>query len=97
MTTAGEGGYTAAVQKIYGVPPPPPEEHHEAIDNLNNIDKGMQTHSSDLEGMKQANVLLTRSNSAVRAQLAHMTIIKMKDCLHSPQSSRKLHTYVKLK
>ena len=37
VTTAGKGGYTAAVQNIYGVPPPSPEEHHEVIDHINII------------------------------------------------------------
>ena len=34
----------------------------------------MQTHSYDLEGMAQANAVLTRSKSAVMAQLKHMNV-----------------------
>ena len=45
VTTAGKGGYTAAVHKIYSVPPPHPEEYHEAIDIINTIVKGIQMHS----------------------------------------------------
>ena len=43
VTTAGKGGYTVAVQNIYGVPPPPLEEHHEAIGYLNKKFKGCRT------------------------------------------------------
>ena len=52
---AGKGGYTVAVQYIYGVLPYSPEEHHKAIDHLNIIVKEMQTQSYDLEGLAQAN------------------------------------------
>ena len=45
VTTVGKGGYTAAVQNIYGVPPPPPEEHHKAINDLHTIFQVMQTQS----------------------------------------------------
>ena len=62
------------VQNIYGVTPLPPEEYHEAIDNLNDITQGLQTHSNNLEGLSQANTRLTISNSAVMAQLAQMTV-----------------------
>ena len=34
----------------------------------------MQTQGYDLEGLAQANVVLTSSNSAVMAQLAQMTV-----------------------
>ena len=34
----------------------------------------MQTQSYDLEGLEQANEVLTRSNSALMAQLAHMIV-----------------------
>ena len=33
VTTAGKGGYIAAVKNIYGLLPPPPEDHHKPIDN----------------------------------------------------------------
>ena len=71
---SGKGGYTAAVQKIYGVLPPLTEEHHEAIDNLHTIIQVMQTHSYDLEGLAQANSFLTISNTALMMQLAHMNV-----------------------
>ena len=74
VTTAGKWIYTAAVQNIYSVPPFPPEDHHEAIGNLNNIIQGMQTHSYELEGLAQANEVLTSSNSAGMGQLAHITV-----------------------
>ena len=34
----------------------------------------MQTQDYDMGGLAQANVVLTSSNSAVMAQLAHMTV-----------------------
>ena len=43
FTTAGKGGYTLAVQNIYGVPAPPPEEHHEEVDHINTIFQVMYT------------------------------------------------------
>ena len=58
VTTAGKGGYTAAVQNIYGVPSPPPEEHHDMIDHINTISQGMQTQSYELEVLTQANAVL---------------------------------------
>ena len=74
VTTAGKGGYTATVKKIYGAPPPSPEEHHEAIKDIQTIVHGMQTQGYDLEGLAQANAVLTRSNSAVMKQLAKTTM-----------------------
>ena len=44
------------------------------IYDLNNIVQGIHTQIYDLEGLEQANVVLTRSKSAVMAQLAHMTV-----------------------
>ena len=74
VNTAGRGRYKAEVQNIYGVLPPPLEEHHEAINNLNNIVQGMKKQSYKLEGLEQANSLLTSSNSDVMSQLAEMTV-----------------------
>ena len=74
VTTTGKGGYTAAVQKLYDVPPPPPEENHGEIDNLNTIVQGIQTQSYEMVGLAQPNAALTSYNSAVMAQLAHMTV-----------------------
>ena len=34
----------------------------------------MQTQNNELEGLAQSNAVLTSSNSAVMAQLAHMTV-----------------------
>ena len=62
-----------AVQNIYGVPPPPLEEQHEAIGSLNIIMQVMQNLSYDMEGLAQANKVLTSSNSAVMEKLAQMT------------------------
>ena len=62
VTTAGKGGYTAAVQNIHGVSPPPQEEHHGAVYNLNTIYQVMQTQSYELEGLAQANAVLISSN-----------------------------------
>ena len=36
--------------------------------------QGMQTQGYELEGMTQANAVLTRSNSAVISQLVHMNV-----------------------
>ena len=72
-TTTGRWGHTVAIKKIYGVPTTPPEEHHEAIDNLHTIVQGIQTKNYKLEGLAQSNEVLTSSNTAVMAQLAHMT------------------------
>ena len=77
VTTAGKGGYTAALHNIYGVLPPYTEEDHEAIDNLNNTPQGMHTKSCEMEGMENSNAVLTSSNSAVMSQLAQM-IVTMK-------------------
>ena len=75
VTTTGKGGYPVVVQNIYSVTPtPPPEKHHEMIHNLNNFVQEIQTQSSKLKGMTQANSVLTRSNSAVMAQWAHMIV-----------------------
>ena len=74
VTTAGKGGYTATVQKIYSAPPPSPEEHHEAIEDIKKIVQGMRTQGYELEGLAQANAVLTSSNYAVTAQVAHMTV-----------------------
>ena len=74
VSTTGKGGYTAAIQNIYGVPPPPPADHHEAIYNLNTSVQGMQTHSYDLEELALANAFHTSSNSEVMAQLEQMTV-----------------------
>ena len=67
-------GYTATVQNIYGAPPRPPEDHHKVIEDIQTVVQEMQTQCYDLEGMAQANAVLTRSNSAVMAQLAQMTV-----------------------
>ena len=72
-TTTLKEHYTAAVQKIYGIPPPLPEEHHEAINDVHAIVQGIQTQSYDLGGLAQANTVLTSSNSAAMAQLAQIT------------------------
>ena len=63
------------MQKHYGVPPPPTEEYHEAINYLHTIFKDMQTQSYGLELLAQSNAVLTRSNSAVMSQLAHINVI----------------------
>ena len=74
VTTTGKGGYTAKVQNIYGAPPPSTEENNEAIEDIQTIVQGMQTQGYNLEGLAQANAVLTIPNSAVMAQLAHMTV-----------------------
>ena len=53
------------VQKIYGAPLPFLEDHHEVIEDIQTIVKEMQTQDYDLEGLSQANAVLTSSNSAV--------------------------------
>ena len=62
------------MQNIYGVPPPPPEEHHEVVEDIQKIMQVMQTKGYKLEGLSQANAVLTRLNPAVMAQLAYMTV-----------------------
>ena len=96
VTTAGKGGYTAVVHNIYGVPPPPPEEHHEAIDHIAKIVQGMQMQIHKLEGLAQANALLTSSNTAVMDQLSHMTVTmnntqeKIKTLATAPKNQTRL-------
>ena len=55
VTTTWKGGYTAAVQNIYGVPPLPPEEHHKVIDHVNIIFQGMKMQSHELEVLEKSN------------------------------------------
>ena len=62
------------VQNIYGITPPPPEEHHEEIERLKIIVQGIQTHNYHLEGLAQANAVLTSSKSVLMAQLAQITV-----------------------
>ena len=69
VTTIGKVAYTAEVKNIYGVPPPPPEDNQKAIENLNTIVQGMQIQTYELEGLEQANILITRSNSAVMEKI----------------------------
>ena len=96
VTTAGKGGYTAVVHNIYGVPPPPPEEHHEAIDHIAKIVQGMQMQIHKLEGLAQANALLTSLNTAVMDQLSHMTVTmnntqeKIKTLATAPKNQTRL-------
>ena len=68
------GGYTAKVQNIYGAPPPSTEEHHEVIKDIQTIMQWMWTQTYELEGLAQANAVLTISNSAVMAQLSQTTV-----------------------
>ena len=84
------------VHNIYGVPPPPPEEHHEAIDHIAKIVQGMQMQIHKLEGLAQANALLTSSNTAVMDQLSHMTVTmnntqeKIKTLATAPKNQTRL-------
>ena len=104
VNTAGRGRYKAEVQNIYGVLPPPLEEHHEAINNLNNIVQGMKKQSYKLEGLEQANSLLTSSNSDVMSQLAqmNMTVNAFKEQLkknpstttNPPSTKRKFYFWI---
>ena len=75
VTAAGKGGYTATVKNIYGAPPPSPEYQNEVIKDIQTTLQGMQTQGYKLEGLAQANAVLTRSKSTVMSQLAHMTVI----------------------
>ena len=68
LTTAGKGGYIAAVHNIYVVPPPPPEYDHKPIESINKIVQGMKNQIYDMEGLAQANVILTSSNLAAMVQ-----------------------------
>ena len=99
VTAARKGGYTIAVQNIHGVMPPPPEEHHNAVDNLNTIFQGMQNQIYELEGLAQANAVLTSSKYAVMAQLAHMTMAMnaMQAQLKTLASAQTNHTSSKIK
>ena len=67
-------GYTATVQNIYGAPPHPPEDHHKVIEDIQTVVQEMQTQCYDLEGMAQANAVLTILNYAVMVQLAQITV-----------------------
>ena len=62
------------IKKIYGAPPSSLEEHHELIEDIKTIVQVMQTQGYKLEGLAQANTVLTSSKSAVMAQLVHMTV-----------------------
>ena len=62
------------MRNIYGAPPHPPEQYHEAIQDIQTIVRGMQAHSYNLEGLSQANAVLTIQNSVVMSQLALMTV-----------------------
>ena len=62
------------MQNIYDAPPPHPEKYHELIEEIKTIVQGIRTQGYDLEVMAQANAVLTRSNSAVMSQLAHMNV-----------------------
>ena len=70
VTTTGKGGYTATVKNIYSAPPTSLEEHDEVIKDIQTIVQGMQTHGYELEGLAQANAVLTSLNSAVMSQLS---------------------------
>ena len=74
VTTAVKVGYTATLQNIYSEPPSSPEDHHEAIEYIQTIVQGIQTQVCNLEGLAQANAVLTTLNSAVMAQLEQMTM-----------------------
>ena len=63
-----------SVQNIYCVPPPPQEENHEVIESTKKTVQGIQTQSYEMEGMAQANEVLTSSKSLVMEQLEHMTL-----------------------
>ena len=54
--------------------PPPPEDHHETINDIHTIVQGMQMQIYDLEGLAQANTVLTSSNLVLMAQLAQMNM-----------------------
>ena len=62
------------MQNIHVIPPPPPEEHHEAVNDIYTMVKGIQTQSYELEGLAQANALLTISKSVVMAQLTQINV-----------------------
>ena len=67
-------GYTSTAQNIYSETPPSPEEHYEVIKDIQTIVQGMQTQGYELEGLAQANAVLTSSKYAVMAQFTHMTV-----------------------
>ena len=62
------------MKTIYTIPPTPIEEHHKAINDIHTIIEVMQTQSYNLYVLAQSNAVLTRSKSAVMAQLAHMNV-----------------------
>ena len=62
------------MQILYVAPPPSPEEHHEVIEDIQTIVQGMRTQGFNMEGLAQANEVLTRSNSAVMVQLEQMNV-----------------------
>ena len=79
--------YPATVQNIYDAPPPPPKERNETIEYIQTIVQGVQAQSYEMEGLAQANAVLTISKSAITAQLSQMTVTmnSMKAQLkHSP-------------
>jgi len=77
ITTAGQGGYNAKANSIYGVPTT--EEHEAQLDlqeraaeSLETISDGLSTHQDSISELTQANAVLTNNNTTMAAQMAQM-------------------------
>ena len=99
VKTAGKGGYTATVQKIYDAPTNSPEEHNEVIKDIQTIVQGMQTQGYNMEELAQFNLVLTSSNSTIMAQLAQMTVTMnpIQAQLKTPASAKTNQERLKIK
>ena len=74
MTTAGNGGYNAAANNIYGELPPDPiqELQERAAESLETISDGLSSHQDSISELTQANAVLSNTNTTMAAQLAQM-------------------------
>ena len=86
ITTAGQGGYNAKANSIYGVPTT--EEHEAQLDlqeraaeSLETISDGLSTHQDSISELTQANAVLTNNNTTMAAQMAHKAPMVLPDQL----------------
>eukprot|EP00978_Attheya_sp_CCMP212_P014573 scaffold37188_cov29-Attheya_sp.AAC.7 len=76
-TTAGQGGYSATVNSIYGMPTNEEQAAQQdlqerAAKSLETISNGLSTHQDSISELTQANAVLSNSNTTLAAQMAQM-------------------------
>eukprot|EP00978_Attheya_sp_CCMP212_P005238 scaffold11617_cov53-Attheya_sp.AAC.5 len=76
-TTAGQGGYSATVNSIYGMPTNEEQAAQQdlqerAAESLETISDGLSTHQDIISELTQANAVLSSSNTTLAAQMAQM-------------------------